>query len=672
MIRKLRIAALTVFVCEIALWLADRIGNAVTTPMPFNGFPADGPFQTFNPLRRIAAGQHGGVDFQFFHGLGVPYLLYPLFALGGKTIFSSEVSRELVSVLCFALTVVAISAAASRNRIITIVASAAAFSVSWPLQFLSVGGISLVGLRSTAPVLFTVVLLLPLPARARFAAGAAVIGTAFALGTEQGIAVVIAFGAMQTLMAVKHRTPRPLAHAAAPVAAGLAAYVAFLLIVGGASGCRKALHYAFVDVPADQFWYFGTPPNRFFGQWFDVFGDHFFAPVFGSCLTVTLIVLVVFLRAKGGRGEQVFHAAGVLLIYGLISSAAYFGYIYPGNAFPMLRATFLAVVALVAYGCTVYRHHGDRRVISVAVTSIYLFVTLLVVADAVVTITDLQSLVLPRYRIFVEHGRRWEMSPRWQWDMAIAHRLIGSPPAGIKPRIWCTFAGLVDADYGTFNPSFDYIFHALGDENRRAYIDAFRRTRPDYVETLRPSVVGYELWLREAQWDFYSELLHRYEPAAISSHSLWWKRGRVTPLVEHDSATMNVGPEGTFAPLTLPHFDSRVAVAVITLRYRLTNPWRRVPVAGQVPRHLLLIHGALNGDAVALSPYRTEAQVPVFVRNGQRPSIGVITESLVPNTSVTVLGATVQLIELDEKTERFLNSSFANDRVPPQVRHDFR
>jgi hypothetical protein len=385
-----------------------------------------------------------------------------------------------------------------------------------------------------------------------------------------------------------------------------------------------------------------------------------------------LIVLVVFFRAKGGRGEQVFHAVGVLLIYGLISSAAYFGYIYRGNAYPMLRATFLAIVALAAYGCTVCRHRGDRRMRGVIATSIYSFVTLLVVADALLTITDLQSLVMPRYRIFVEHGRRWELSPRWQWDMAIARRLIGSPAAAVKPRIWCTFAGLVDADYGTFNPSFDYIFHALGDENRRAYIDAFRRTRPDYVETLRPSVVGYELWLREAHWDFYSDLLHGYEPAVITSHSLWWKRGRVTPLIEHDGGALNVGPEGTLTALPLPHFDSRVAVAVVTLRYRLTNPWRRVPVAGQLPRHLFLIHGALNGDAVALSPYRMEAQVPVFVRNGQRPSIGVITESLVPNTSVTVIGATFKLIELDEKRERFLNSSFANDRIPPQVRHDFR
>jgi len=670
--RKLRIAALILFAGETLMWFVDRLAGAITLPMTFNGFPADGPFQTFNPLRRIAAGQHGGVDFQFFHGLGLPYLLYPLYALGGKTIFSSELSREILSVLAFGLTIIAISAAASRSRAVTIIACAAVFSISMPFQFLATGGISMVGLRSTAPVVLAIVLLLPLRTATRLTASAAIIAVTLALGTEQGMAVVVAFGAMQMLLAIKHRTLRPLFDAAVAIVSGVVAYVGFLLIVGGPAGCRSALRYAFRDVPADQFWYFGTPPNRFFGQWFDVFGDPFYAPMFGFCLIVTLIAVTILWRSRTERGERVLHAVAVLLIYGLLSSASYFGYLYPGNAFPMLRATFLALIALVSYGWTVFRDRGNPRVRSVIVGALYSFVTLLVAADVVFTVSDLQALILRRYQTFVEQGRRWELSPRWKWDMAVTHRLIGDPATCVKPRIWCTFAGLVDADYGTFNPSFDYIFHALGDQNRRAYINTFRRTRPDYVETLRPSVVGYELWLREAHWDFYSDLLHGYEPAAITSHSLWWKRGRITPMIEHESVSFNIGPEGTMTTLPLPHFDTRVGIAVVTVRYRLTNPWQRVPVAGQLPRHLFRIHSALNGDAVALAPYRTEAEIPIFVRNGQTPSVGVITESLMPGASVTPLGASVKLIELDDKTRQFLNSPFANDRVPPQVRHDFR
>jgi len=44
----------------------------------------------------LAAGQIAGQDFQFFHGLGVPFLHYPLFALLGKTFYSAELSGHSV------------------------------------------------------------------------------------------------------------------------------------------------------------------------------------------------------------------------------------------------------------------------------------------------------------------------------------------------------------------------------------------------------------------------------------------------------------------------------------------------------------------------------------------------------------------------------------------------
>ena len=61
----------------------------------------DGPFQLFNPLRRIAAGQTGGTDFQYFHGLALPYLHYPLYALLGRDFFASEVARYSVSQVAY-------------------------------------------------------------------------------------------------------------------------------------------------------------------------------------------------------------------------------------------------------------------------------------------------------------------------------------------------------------------------------------------------------------------------------------------------------------------------------------------------------------------------------------------------------------------------------------------
>src|SRR5207244_4667966 len=85
----------------IGLWTGNYLTGGIYESLNFDGFPADGPFQLFNPLRRIAAGQAPGVQFQFFHGLGVPYLHYPIFWLFGKSIFASELSRHLTSLLSY-------------------------------------------------------------------------------------------------------------------------------------------------------------------------------------------------------------------------------------------------------------------------------------------------------------------------------------------------------------------------------------------------------------------------------------------------------------------------------------------------------------------------------------------------------------------------------------------
>src|SRR5205823_598789 len=71
---------------------------AAESAIHFKDTPIDGPFQLFNALRRLAAGQRFGGTFQFFHGPGVPYLhLLPFYLFGGD-FFASELARQLVSI----------------------------------------------------------------------------------------------------------------------------------------------------------------------------------------------------------------------------------------------------------------------------------------------------------------------------------------------------------------------------------------------------------------------------------------------------------------------------------------------------------------------------------------------------------------------------------------------
>jgi hypothetical protein len=47
--------------------------------------------------------------------------------------------------------------------------------------------------------------------------------------------------------------------------------------------------------------------------------------------------------------------------------------------------------------------------------------------------------------------------------------------AGQLPSIWSTYSGWLEARYGLFHPSFDYIIHALGPANRAQYLGGFER-----------------------------------------------------------------------------------------------------------------------------------------------------------------------------------------------------
>src|SRR5258708_3575121 len=75
------------------------VSIAADAPLHFNGSPIDGPFQLFNALRRLSAGQKFGATFQFFHGPGIAYIhLIPFYTFGGSFL-ASEMSRHLVSIV---------------------------------------------------------------------------------------------------------------------------------------------------------------------------------------------------------------------------------------------------------------------------------------------------------------------------------------------------------------------------------------------------------------------------------------------------------------------------------------------------------------------------------------------------------------------------------------------
>src|ERR1035441_6918571 len=175
----------------LAAWALLYLVQGVKVSLWFDGYPDNGPFQVFDPLRRIAAGQVGGRDFMFFHGIGLPYLHYPLFALfGGKTLIASELSRQLTSFALFVLTLgafVRITMRRAPQRWIGAALAVMFMEVLFPWG--AAPGHSLVSARSAMPIFAFAALQLPIGERPKAMLAGLCVALSLVCGTEHGVAL---------------------------------------------------------------------------------------------------------------------------------------------------------------------------------------------------------------------------------------------------------------------------------------------------------------------------------------------------------------------------------------------------------------------------------------------------------------------------------------------------
>src|SRR4051794_35204151 len=166
----------------------------IETAYHFLGPAIDGPFQLYNALRRIMAGQRGGVDFQFFHGLGIPYLHYVPFRLFGGDFQASELSRQLLSALGYPAVLLLFFRIVVRDwkRSLQLATVVVALSIVFNLATLFLARNSLLGIRSALPTLIPALWCLRIGERRRSLLIGAALGVSLLLGTEQGLAALVA------------------------------------------------------------------------------------------------------------------------------------------------------------------------------------------------------------------------------------------------------------------------------------------------------------------------------------------------------------------------------------------------------------------------------------------------------------------------------------------------
>lgn len=652
----------------LALWLILALLFAIVTvtfafetAMHFRGSAIDGPFQLYNSLRRIQAGFHPGVDFQYFHGLGIPYTHYWLYRLLGGGLRGSELARELISATIYPIVFLIFFRGFSPNWTRAVCLTAAAMAISYffklsPVIF-AING--MLGVRSALPTLLPVALYLIRDSRHRAIAAGFVLGASLFMSTEQGLAAMLAYAVVSAIYVARSKARRAAAIEMVCALALAALFLVLLLtLVAGPAGMAGALRYNFRTIPLDQYWYFGAPPNVFVPSWWVGVRMLLLNPAVALAIVGSLAAAVFYLQRRwyvpaDDAADRRAYALGFLAAYALVSCSSLLGVFTPSYVQPARR--ILLMIALVEWADYTARTDARRARTSWLGVPRSLAITaglVSVFAFATVPLVNL-TLVVSFPHLFTDHlfgDVRFSIAGIWPEALDADKRIFDAHrgPAGEPPVVWSTYAGWAEARAGIFHPYTDYVIHALGPDGRREYVNRFRATRPTLVQTVSPSYTQYEPWVENNQWPFYDELLRSYRVTAITPWSFFWER-RVTPLAEAPVvASMPLRPEALGTTLNIPRGDGSPQLLEIEIDYTTHNLFRWLPVVGATPRYLIGVTGAISHDAISLEPYSTTKRFPLVVTGGATVRLDFGTFSLLPGASWEPHALRIRLHTLDE------------------------
>lgn len=647
-------------------WVAMAVVVGVSFGLIFDGEGGNGPFQLFNPLRRIAAGQRPGVDFQVFHGWGIPYLHYPLFWLFGGTIHASEMARHLVTSALFVGSTVAVFLAVTGGRRATLPLVVAAIILidATGLLFLNKPGHALIGVRSTMPVLVFAVLLRPRRDLLHAALLGSCLGGGFLLGTEQGLAMIVAWAFVQAVDRLRggsraHRA----GHGALTWAAAAASIAIPLLLAGGPRGAAQALRYCLAEVMGDQFWYFGVPPNPYVRSWTQFIDDRaFLYPVLAGTLLLA-VCLRLLIRARDPDEERFARAASALMAYGLLSCGSYLGATIAHYVQPLERCILLVSLAGVyLFGQRVARESPSARRIGAVLRPCLPVVVLALILrgypggpafDGLYHLKGLRAYtrMLADVARETDAGRLGPISAEYLQQATAAIDADRGSARG-PFTLWSTYAGLLEGHYGLFHPDTDYLIHVLGPARRAAYLANFRQVRPDYVQTMRKCSMGTYLdWLQDESWMFHDDVLRNYAVLGTTNRSVLWKR-KTGPWVPPPASAASLKPRPGRRRIELPVRPDCPAgtIAVVHVTYSVRNRWRHLPLFNRLPRYLIVPSRTRITNPISLPPFETEWTFPLVLEAGTRPRLTLDTASLLGGAGFRIKALSWRYIEPDGAT----------------------
>lgn len=607
-------------------------------------YAANGTFQLYNPLRRLADGQVLGYDFPFFHGIGVVLIHFPLFELLGGNVFAAEVTKHVVSPTLFILSAFVFFYAFFRNALKAIIATGLATIACLLYVYIIGPGNSLMSVRSTLPILVAAAMVWQTKRTLRIGkyklpindlVAVLILGVSVTTGTEHGLAAIAAYLLVRLAILLKAR--RQVLRGLIKVAITGMAIVAVIILsltIMTLGHPISAIEYAFLEVPSDQGWYFGAAPNPTL-TWQTLIPQLIVAPVVIIIPSIAVVAILVanLVTPLPGRYKQTFlymFLAG--LIVAIVGGLG--GYYDPASQLiPLDRLSVLMIVALAIY--IVFdkaRSKSRSRTVSVinwilfviSVSAIILF-TVNMISNTIRSAKYIQQepvkSILEAARLDRKADDYTAASPSWK--QALNEFL---PKIPTDATVWSTYTSLYDSQLGKMNPSSggeDYIIHALGEDRREQYAEDFLAYKADYVITLRPDYFPYEEWLWDRQWGVYKEIFTNYKLIAKNnSHFLWQRQAnsQEEPLPWQSADNIK--------GLEITNNDSAIALYEVELDYTT----KTMAPFSKMPRYTITIKGTdTTHSTVSLPNYETSWKFPVALVPGESATLVSRVDSIIPS-----------------------------------------
>jgi hypothetical protein len=464
------------------------------------------------------------------------------------------------------------------------------------------------------------------------------LGLCIFVSTEQGLAALGVHGLLILAIPIKFRNP--LARMIIGSFTGVAAILIFIGCTALVSGnyTAESLKFLLTDLPKDQFWYFGAPPN-IIPSFPAILWNY--RIVIGVWMPLMLMMLEILhirsIKEIPMDSITVLALLGMAMVVQIPQLASYSHYQ------SVATRNMGLVVMLWAYRMMQWPALTNHPLVARILNRKLILLLAACSCLAAAVGFPLFAFRLAAKRERESGGRQYAgmtVSKGWASDLAVWDEL-----ATKETKVAGTYRALVEDRQGSAFRGPDYIIHALGSRRGR-FLENLIRYDPDFFLTLKPDFFQYEEWLQLRHWDIYQLLLRRYTPVRASDHHVFWKKRQEQAPPQPNPVVIQTTTDGGFR-VSPPNQDA-ACIYTVKVRYAISNPFGAIPVIGKVPRYLVsreILRGfALTpGIPASLPPGETSWEFPIILGPGEQARFSLKTALALPGGKAEILS--IEMVE---------------------------